>query len=142
MLMMADYVLHNQLHLISQMMEAQQAKNEPMIGRVSNHNTFERLPQVFTMDDLKIAKGANYEESSYRSIISRWKKEAFVEEDPLSNSAKTSVPTGAKSLPEQRQAFLELLFRPKNRSEDYPLGDFPSLLHVALQCCNKHPPPL
>ena len=92
MLMMADYVLHNQLHLISQMMEAQQAKNEPMIGRVSNHNTFERLPQVFTMDDLKIAKGANYEESSYRSIISRWKKEAFVEEVPIVELGKDKRP--------------------------------------------------
>ena len=79
MLMMADYALHNQQHLLSQMMESQQAKNEPQ-NHVSNKATFESLPQEFTMDDLRLLKGANYAESSYRSIVSRWKAEGFVEE--------------------------------------------------------------
>ena len=96
MLMMADYVLRNQMHLLSQMIESQQQKNEPMIGRVSNRNTFDRLPDTFTMDDLKIAKGTNYEESSYRSIVSRWKKEAFVEEVPMSELGNDKRPRWRK----------------------------------------------
>ncbi len=84
MLMMADYVLHNQMHLLSQMIEAQQAKSETTLGRVSNSCTFDRLPQTFTLGDVKVAKGANYEDSTYRSIVSRWKKEGFVEEVPVS----------------------------------------------------------
>ena len=79
MLMMADYALHNQQHLLSQMMESQQAKNQPQ-NNVSNKATFESLPEIFTMDDLRLLKGANYADSSYRSIVSRWKSEGFVEE--------------------------------------------------------------
>jgi hypothetical protein len=93
---MADYVLRNQMHRLSQMIESQQQKNEPMIGRVSNRNTFDRLPDTFTMDDLKIAKGTNYEESSYRSIVSRWKKEAFVEEVPMSELGNDKRPRWRK----------------------------------------------
>ena len=92
MLMMADYVLHNQLHLLSQMMEAQQAKSETALGRVSNSCTFDRLPQTFTLDDVKLAKGANYEDSTYRSIVSRWKKEHFVEEIPISELGSDKRP--------------------------------------------------
>lgn len=92
MLMMADYVLRNQLHLLSQMIEAQQAKSETALGRVSNSCTFDRLPQTFTLDDVKLAKGANYEDSTYRSIVSRWKKEHFVEEIPISELGSDKRP--------------------------------------------------
>ncbi|MCR5512321.1 MAG: DUF3987 domain-containing protein [Prevotella sp.] len=92
MLMMADYVLHNQQHLLSQMMEAQQAKSQTALGRVSNSSTFDRLPQTFTLDDVKFAKGANYEDSTYRSIISRWKKEHLIEEIPISELGSDKRP--------------------------------------------------
>ena len=81
MLMMADYVLKNQMHLLSQMMEEQQKLNLPL-KQVSNKSTFDNLPEVFTMTDLQSAKGGNYQESTYRSIVCRWKAEGLVEEVP------------------------------------------------------------
>ena len=92
MLMMADYVLQNQQHLLSQMMEAQQAKSQTTLGRVSNSCTFDRLPQTFTLDDVKLAKGANYEDSTYRSIVCRWKSEHFIEEIPISELGSDKRP--------------------------------------------------
>ena len=81
MLMMADYVLKNQMHLLSQMMEEQQKLNLPL-KQVSNKSTFDNLPEVFTMTDLQSEKGGNYQESTYRSIVCRWKAEGLVEEVP------------------------------------------------------------
>ena len=81
MLMMADYTLQNQMHMLSQMMADQQARNAPVVA-ISNKVAFDNLPAVFTMADLKAAKGQNYAESSYRSIISRWNTDHLVEEVP------------------------------------------------------------
>lgn len=81
MLMMADYTLQNQMHMLSQMMTDQQARNAPVVA-ISNKVAFDNLPTVFTMADLKAAKGQNYAESSYRSIISRWNTDHLVEEVP------------------------------------------------------------
>jgi hypothetical protein len=83
MLMMADYVLENQMHLLSQMMESQQAQNNPIVRHMSNKIAYDRLPKVFTIDDVKIVKGTNYEESTYRSMVCRWKAEHLVEEVPM-----------------------------------------------------------
>ena len=81
MLMMADYTLQNQMHMLSQMMTDQQARNAPVVA-ISNKAAFDNLPAMFTMADLKAAKGQNYAESSYRSIISRWNTDHLVEEVP------------------------------------------------------------
>lgn len=64
--------------MLGNMMASQQANNEAMIMTIRNKSTFDRLPKEFTMNDLKIAKGGNYEESSYRSIISKWKMDKIV----------------------------------------------------------------
>jgi hypothetical protein len=82
MLMMADYCLETQVRLLGDMMASQQANNEPLMKTIGNKSAYDRLPKVFTMDDLRLAKGANFEESSYRSIISKWKKDKIVEELP------------------------------------------------------------
>ena len=84
MLMMADYTLQNQMHMLSQMMADQQAKNAPIVA-ISNKAAYDNLPTVFTMADLKAAKGQHYAESSYRSIISRWNSDHLVEEVPAEN---------------------------------------------------------
>ena len=81
-LMMADYVLENQMNLLSQMMESQQAKSAPNGKNIGNKAVFDRLPKVFTMEDLRIAKGPNYAESSYRCITSRWSAAHLIEEVP------------------------------------------------------------
>ena len=82
MLMMADYVLQNQMHLLSQMMKDQQTLNEPKQNNVSNKLTYDNLPKVFTLDDVRRIKGGDLTDSSYRSIVCRWKSEGFIEELP------------------------------------------------------------
>ncbi|MBR5747189.1 MAG: DUF3987 domain-containing protein [Prevotella sp.] len=83
MLMMADYVLENQMHLLCEKMESQQAKNEPAVVKTfQNKSVYDKLPQVFTLKDVKNAKGMGLEDSSYRSIICKWKASGFIQEQP------------------------------------------------------------
>ena len=83
MMMMADYVLDNQMHLLCQKMESQQAKNEPAVVKtLGNMTVFDKLPREFTLNDVKTAKGLGYEESSYRSIVSKWKSCGIIEDMP------------------------------------------------------------
>ena len=93
MLMMADYVLENQMHLLCEKMESQQAKNEAAVVKtLQNRSVYDKLPQVFTLKDVKNAKGMGFEESSYRSIICKWKASGFIQEqpaDPASTDRKT-----------------------------------------------------
>ena len=89
MLMMADYVLENQMHLLCQKMESQQAKNAPAIVKtLGNRTVYDKLPSEFTLNDVKIAKGLGLEDSSYRSIICKWKSSGFIEELPPQPGAK------------------------------------------------------
>ena len=83
MMMMADYVLDNQMHLLCQKMESQQAKNEPAVVKtLGNMTVFDKLSREFTLNDVKMAKGPGYEESSYRSIICKWKSCGIIEDMP------------------------------------------------------------
>ena len=92
MLMMADYVLENQMHLLCEKMESQQAKNEAVVVKtLQNRSVYDKLPQVFTLKDVKNAKGLGLEDSSYRSIICKWKASGFIKEqaaDPASTDRK------------------------------------------------------
>ena len=88
MLMMADYVLENQMHLLCEKMESQQAKNEPTIVKtLQNRSVYDKLPKVFTLMDVRNAKGMGLEESSYRSIICKWKASGFIKEQPADPSS-------------------------------------------------------
>jgi hypothetical protein len=88
MLVMADYVLENQMHLLCQKMQNQQAKNEPAVVKtLQNRTVYDKLPQIFTLKDVKNAKGLGLEESSYRSIICKWKACGFIKEMPDNDSS-------------------------------------------------------
>ncbi len=82
MLALADHVLENQMMLIGEAMELQQQKHMPVNRLTINRNTYDCLPEVFTIDDLRASKSGQYQESTYRSIISRWTKEGLVERMP------------------------------------------------------------
>ena len=50
-------------------------------------------PRCLQMDDLRtFAKGTNIEESSYRSIICKWKKYKFIEDVPREESGSDKRP--------------------------------------------------
>ena len=96
MLMMADYCLETQTRMLGDMISSQQANNEPIVKSISNQVAYDRLPKVFTMDDLRLAKGTNIEESSYRSIICKWKKYKIIEDVPREESGSDKRPRWRK----------------------------------------------
>ena len=96
MLMMADYCLETQTRMLGDMISSQQANNEPITKSISNQVAYDRLPKVFTMDDLRLAKGTNIEESSYRSIICKWKKYKIIEDVPREESGSDKRPRWRK----------------------------------------------
>lgn len=93
MLMMADYVLENQMHLLCQKIENAQAKNAPAIVKsLGNKTVFDKLPKEFTLEDVKMAKGLGLENSSYRSIICKWKANGYVGDMPMEGVGKDAKP--------------------------------------------------
>ncbi len=57
MLMMADYCLDTQMHMLGNMIESQQAQNAPTeVRTISDKNTYDKLPKEFTYADVKDAK--------------------------------------------------------------------------------------
>ena len=81
MLLMADYCLDNQVHMLGELIESQQAQNAPAeVRTISNKTIFDKLPKEFTYDDVKDARGAGYSDSTYRSDVKRWKDNGLIEE--------------------------------------------------------------
>ena len=76
---MAEYTLQQQMKffgplLMNQIRSSQEAEQQTTI----NTNVFEKLPPVFTLDDLRKLKGNEFTDSALYSIISRWKKEGWI----------------------------------------------------------------
>ena len=81
MLMMADYCLDTQMHMLGNMIESQQAQNAPTeVRTISDKNTYDKLPKEFTYADVKDAKGPGYSDSTLRSYVKRWKEHGIIEE--------------------------------------------------------------
>lgn len=81
MLMMADYCLDTQMHMLGNMIESQQAQNAPAeVRTISDKTTFDKLPKEFTYADVKDAKGPGYSDSTLRSYVKRWKEHGIIEE--------------------------------------------------------------
>jgi hypothetical protein len=81
MLLMADYCLDNQVHMLGELIESQQAQNAPAeVRTISNKTIYDKLPKEFTYDDVKDARGAGYSDSTYRSDVKRWKDNGLIEE--------------------------------------------------------------
>ena len=81
MLMMAEYCLDTQMHMLGNMIESQQAQNAPSeVRTISDKNTYDKLPKEFTYADVKDAKGPGYSDSTLRSYVKRWKEHGIIEE--------------------------------------------------------------
>ena len=81
MLVMADYCLDTQMHMLGNMIESQQAQNAPTeVRTISDKNTYDKLPKEFTYADVKDAKGPGYSDSTLRSYVKRWKEHGIIEE--------------------------------------------------------------
>jgi hypothetical protein len=49
-----------------------------------------RLPEQFTMDDLRAMKGKTYPDGTLRQTISRWRKDGWIEKTARGNMAEDS----------------------------------------------------
>ena len=80
MLLMADYCLDNQVHMLGELIESQQAQNAPAeVRNISDKTTYDKLPKEFTYDDVREAKGPGFSPSTYRSDVKRWRDNKLVE---------------------------------------------------------------
>ena len=80
MLTMAEYCLDTQMRMLGNMMQSQQEQSAPaLIHSISDKTTFDKLPEEFTYDDVRVAKGI-CKESTYRSTVRRWKQNDMIEE--------------------------------------------------------------
>ena len=80
MLLMADYCLDNQVHMLGELIESQQAQNAPAeVRNINDKTTYDKLPKEFTYDDVREAKGAGFSPSTYRSDVKRWRDNHLVE---------------------------------------------------------------
>ena len=80
MLLMADYCLDNQVHMLGELIESQQAQNAPAeVRNINDKTTYDKLPKEFTYDDVREAKGSGFSPSTYRSDVKRWRDNKLVE---------------------------------------------------------------
>ena len=79
-LMIADYCLQQQMKTFGETLlnEFTSARDECKRYGV-NHSVFDQLPTTFTRDDLRALKSAFCTDLSLRVIISRWKRDGWVE---------------------------------------------------------------
>ena len=81
MLTMAEYCLDTQMRMLGNMMQSQQEQSAPAeIRSISDKTTFDKLPEEFNFDNVRDAKGPGCSDSTYRSTISRWKKNGMIEQ--------------------------------------------------------------
>lgn len=77
---MAEYTLQQQMKffgplLMKQLKSSQEEDQQTTV----NANIFEQLPSPFTLNDLRKLKGSEFSDSAIYSIVSRWKKEGWIE---------------------------------------------------------------
>ena len=78
--MMADYVLNQQISAFGEtLMKEYVSVREEILRYGSNNPVFDQLPPVFTMDDLRALKGNFCGESALRKIVSRWRRDQWIE---------------------------------------------------------------
>jgi len=75
--MMGEYVLREQCRLFGEGLEEENGSSKPECK--SNENILTSLPREFTMDDLRALKGKGFPDGTYRMIISRWRREGWIE---------------------------------------------------------------
>ena len=90
--MMADYVLNQQIAAFGEtLMKEYVSVREEILRNGSNNPVYDQLPPVFTMDDLRALKGNFCGESALRKIISRWRRDQWVEKADRHHWRKLSV---------------------------------------------------
>ena len=78
--MMAEYCLQQQMKAFGEVLQSQYVDAREECQRYgANHNVFDQLAPSFTMDDLRALKRNMCGESALRNIITRWKRDGWIE---------------------------------------------------------------
>lgn len=89
---MADYCLEQQAAAFGEALMSQYVDaGTEGLRYGANHSVFDLLPPVFTMNDLRALKRGYCGESSLRSIITRWRRDGWIEKTDARHWTKVSV---------------------------------------------------
>ena len=88
--MMAEYCLMEQIKTFGETLQSQYVDASDECHRYgANHSIFDQLAPTFTIDDLRALKRANLPRNSLIKIISRWKRDGWIEKTDGNHWNKT-----------------------------------------------------
>ena len=91
-LMMAEYCLSQQIKTFGEALQNQYVNAGDECQRHGvNHSVFDQLAPSFTMDDLRALKRGYCGESALRNIITRWKRDGWIEKTDSKHWHKVAV---------------------------------------------------
>ena len=89
-LMMAEYCLMQQIKAFGEVLQSQYVDAGSECQRYgANNSIFDQLAPTFTMDDLSALKRSNLPRNSIVKIISRWKRDGWIEKVDTNRWSKT-----------------------------------------------------
>ena len=88
-LMMAEYCMTQQIKVFGAALRNEYVNAQDECQRYgANHSVFDQLPPSFTMDDLRALKHGYCGESALRNIITRWRRDGWIEKTDSKHWAK------------------------------------------------------
>ena len=91
-LMMAEYCLSQQIKVFGEALRNEYVNAQDECQRYgANHSIFDQLAPSFTMDDLRALKRGYCGESALRNIITRWRRDGWIEKTDSKHWHKTPL---------------------------------------------------
>ena len=91
-LMMAEYCLQQQIKTFGEALRNEYVNAQDECQRYgANHSIFDQLAPSFTMDDLRALKRGYCGESALRNIITRWRRDGWIEKTDSKHWSKIKV---------------------------------------------------
>ena len=91
-LMMAEYCLQQQIKVFGEALRNEYVNAQDECQRYgANHSIFDQLAPSFTMDDLRALKRGYCGESALRNIITRWRRDGWIEKTDSKHWHKLKV---------------------------------------------------
>ena len=96
-IMMAEYCLMEQIKTFGEVLQSQYVDAQDECQRYgANHSVFDQLAPVFTLDDLGTLKRDNLPRNSLVKIVSRWKRDGWIEKVDVNRWKKNDKVTMTK----------------------------------------------
>ena len=93
-LMMAQYCLDQQIKAFGEALRNEYVNAQDECQRYgANHSIFDQLPPTFTLDDLRALKQGYCSESSLPMIVSRWRRDGWIEKVDKTHWRKCNITT-------------------------------------------------